>query len=176
MENEKKHINKVEFAAALEDLAKQIREGAMHTTNGKWDVPDTFDAVFQIKEKKGRMTAKVKWRWPTLSQYSEENRHEVDQWKKSLKSLKVRMGSSFKAVNNAIKNGIYPDEALLKELVDSSQAFANLADPEWETGMTSFLSHLDNLIHAVKTQQFEVVVHELNDLRVGMKECHREYK
>ena len=53
---------------------------------------------------------------------------------------------------------------------------AEFAEPEWQEAMNEYLYHLENLIRAVERQQFEVVEHELRDLRTRWVACHRDFK
>ena len=63
-----------------------------------------------------------------------------------------------------------------KDFVESSRAFAAMAEPDWANAMQEYLDHLANLEHAVANRQQEVMLHELRDLQNCMSSCHREFK
>ena len=75
-----------------------------------------------------------------------------------------------------MSQGGFPDDRTLGDFVETSRAFAALADPDWAMAMQEYLDHLANLEHAVANRQPEVMAHELRDLQAGMTSCHREFK
>jgi XXXCH domain-containing protein len=86
------------------------------------------------------------------------------------------MAGQLKALQNDVDGGRYPDKNTLMDFVRDSLGLARTADPDWQDPMTEYLDHLENLQRAMENQQFEVVRHELRDLRNRMKQCYREYK
>ena len=101
---------------------------------------------------------------------------EVNRWQGDLKTVKKRLGAAFKALQQMVSGGAFPDESTLKNFVESSRAFAALAEPDWATAMQEYMDHLANLEHTVANRQQEVMTHELRDLQAGMSACHREFK
>ena len=97
-------------------------------------------------------------------------------WRESMKTVKKRMGSSFKAVAKAADMGVFPDKKAIDDFVATSRIFAESADPEWSAAMAEYMDHLENFIRAVKEQQLEVLHHEIRDLQYRMKACHKEFK
>jgi XXXCH domain-containing protein len=93
-----------------------------------------------------------------------------------MKTVKKRLGADFKALQQAVNQGGFPDAQTLDNFVASSRAFAAMADPDWATAMQEYLDHLANLEHAVANRQQEVMLHELRDLQACMSSCHREFK
>jgi XXXCH domain-containing protein len=75
-----------------------------------------------------------------------------------------------------VRQGAFPDDRTLRDFVESSRAFAALAEPDWASAMQEYLDHLANLEHAVANRQPEVMLHELRDLQNCMSVCHREFK
>ena len=90
--------------------------------------------------------------------------------------MKKRLGAAFKALQQVVGQGAWPDERILRDFVESSRAFAAMAEPDWENAMQEYLDHLAILTHAVANRQQEVVLHELRDLQNSMAACHREFK
>jgi XXXCH domain-containing protein len=165
-----------ELADELTRIAEKLRKGRLAADNGEWSVPDTIDATFRFREKKGRFEAKLKWRWSTLPDYAPSEREAVDHRQGSVKRVKKGMTSAFKRLRAAIQSGRFPGAADLEAFTAASTAFAGFAESEWEDAMGEFLDHLENLRLAVEREQFEVVAHELRDLENNMKKCHREFK
>jgi XXXCH domain-containing protein len=141
-----------------------------------WTVPDELDVRMEFKEKKGHLVAKLSWAWSTLGDYDGAAREEVSRWQDSMKSVKKRLGANFKALQQAVSQGAFPDDRTLREFAESSRAFAAMAEPDWAQTMQEYLDHLANLEHAVDMRQPEVMLHELRDLQNCMNSCHREFK
>jgi XXXCH domain-containing protein len=139
-------------------------------------VPETFGAKIQIKEKKGRIETKLQWRWSTLADYAHPEREQYNAWLTSMKSVKKKMGSSFKELSRAAEAGKFPDNKSVDEFVATCRVFAEAADPEWKEAMEEYMDHLENFIRAIEKQQFEVMLHEIRDLSYRMKACHKEFK
>ena len=93
-----------------------------------------------------------------------------------MKTVKKRLGAAFKALQQAVSQGGWPDERTLEDFVASSRAFAAMAEPDWEAAMQEYLDHLANSQHTVASRQQEVMLHELRDLQNCMATCHREFK
>jgi XXXCH domain-containing protein len=93
-----------------------------------------------------------------------------------MKTVKKRMGSSFKEVTKAAGKGTFPAKKSVEDFVATSRIFAESAEPEWSDAMAEYMDHLENFIRAVEEQQFEVILHEIRDLQYRMKACHKEFK
>jgi XXXCH domain-containing protein len=169
-------MSRLELADYLTDLGEQLRQGAFSAQGRHWTVPDDLNVRMEFKEKKGHLGAKLSWSWSTLSGYDGAAREEVSRSQDSMKTLKKRLGAGFKALQQAVSQGGFPEPRTLEDFVASSRAFAAMAEPDWETAMQEYLDHLTNLEHAVANRQQEVMLHELRDLQNCMSSCHREFK
>ena len=161
---------------------------ASHVVEGEAEAPhsiqltfythqeEAFEAKIQVKEKKGRIEAKLQWRWSTLADYAHQEREQYNTWLSTMKSVKKRMGSSFKELTREIEAGNYPGKQSVDDFVATCRVFAEAADPDWKEAMDEFMDHLENFIRAVEKQEFEVMHHEMRDLGYRMKACHKEFK
>ena len=157
-------------------LAEQLKKGGLTMDKRTWTVPDNLEVKIKVKEKKGRISYRLSCRWSTLEDYDTAERAEVDQWKRSMKSVKKELSTAFKNLNKEVKASGLPTDRTLKQLNAGSKALKQLADPEWADGMDIYMGHLENLNHAAASGQKEVVLHEVNDLRNCMRSCHGEFK
>jgi XXXCH domain-containing protein len=171
-----KEFGRLEFADYLSTLAEQIRAGKILSETGGWSIADSIAAKIQLKEKKGRIELKINGRWSTLADYTAQDRQRINDWHSSMKAVKKRMGTSFKALTEAAEKGVFPDKKSLDDFVATSRVFAESADPDWSDAMDEYMDHLENFIRAVQGQQREVMLHEIRDLQYRMKACHREFK
>jgi XXXCH domain-containing protein len=171
-----KEFSPRELADHLENIAGQLRKGMLEIDGRRWSIPQTFKAEIKHKEKKGRIETKLKWRWSTLSDYEPTAREEVARWQASFKTVKKRLATEFKRLQDAVRQGDLPSEKDLAAFVADSKRMADFAEPEWQEAMNEYLDHLANLQHAVAARQFEVVAHELRDLKARWKACHSEFK
>ena len=172
----KKEMQRQELADYLEQLATALRKGSFETGGHCWSIPDKLQAKISHKEKKGRIDTKIKWRWSTLEQYEEADRKEVIAWKDSWKAVKKRLASSLKVIEKAVAAGKMPDAGALAEFVNESREMARFAEPEWQAAMDEYIDHLGTLKQAVEQNQFEIVQHEIRDLKNRMMQCHRDFK
>jgi XXXCH domain-containing protein len=175
-EKDEQQMSRLELADYLANLSEELRRGVLAAQGRHWTVPDDLDVGMEVKEKKGRLVAKLKWSWSTLGDYDGAAREEVNRGQESMKSLKKRLGAAFKALQQAVSQGAFPDDRTLREFVESSRAFGAMADPDWAGAMQEYLDHLANLEHAVANRQQEVMAHEVRDLQACMSSCHREFK
>ena len=171
-----KEFSRNEFADYLTSMAEQLRAGKLSSEKGMWTVPEKFVAKIQLKEKKGRIELKLNCRWSTLGDYTQQDRKQINDWHQSMKTVKKRMGSSFKEVIAAAGKGIFPDKRSIEDFVATSRVFAESADPEWSDAMDEYMDHLENFIRASEEKQLEVMLHEIRDLQYRMKACHKEFK
>ncbi|MFA5110394.1 MAG: GAK system XXXCH domain-containing protein [Desulfobaccales bacterium] len=175
-EKDEQTMGRLELADFLTNLGEQVRRGALSAHGRTWTVPEAIDVHLEFKEKKGRINAKLGWSWSTLGDYDQAAKAEVARWQGDLKLVKKRMGATFKELQRVVGQGAFPDERILRDLAESSRAFAAMADADWQEAMQEFLDHLANLQHAVANRQQEVMLHELRDLQNRMAACHREFK
>ncbi len=175
-EKNEQTLSRLELADYLKNLSEELRRGAMEAQGRHWTVPDELDVRVEFKEKKGRLNAKLSWSWSTLGDYDGAARHEVRRWQDDLQTVKKRLGAAFKALQQMADRGAFPDDRTLRDFVESSRAFAAMAEPDWANAMQEYLDHLAILTHAVANHQQEVMLHELRDLQNCMSSCHREFK
>ena len=169
-------MQRQELADYLEQLASALRKGEFETAEHHWSIPDKLQAKISHKEKKGRIDTKIKWRWSTLEQYEEAAREEVMAWKDSWEAVKKKVTRSFKAVEKTVAGGKMPGAETLAEFIGASREMAKFAEPEWQAAMDEYIDHLGTLKQAVEQNQFEIMQHELRDLKNRMVQCHRDFK
>lgn len=172
----KKEMPREELADYLEQLATALRKGSFETGDYRWLIPQKLQAKISHKEKRGRIDTKIKWRWSTLDQYEAEARKEVIAWKDSWKAVKKRLMQSFKVIEKTVAGGKMPDAQAMASFVIESRQMAKFAEAEWQVAMDEYIDHLGTLKQAVEQNQFEVVQHEVRDLRNRMMQCHRDFK
>jgi len=165
-----------ELADYLEQLATALRKGNFESEDRCWLIPDKLQAKISHKEKKGRIDTKIKWRWSTLAQYEAAAREAVLVWKDSWKAVKKGLAQSFKKIEKTVAAGKMPDAETLAAFVSKSRQMARFAETEWQASIDEYIDHLGTLKQAVEQGQFEVVQHEIRDLRNRMMQCHRDFK
>jgi len=158
-------LSRQEMADFLEGLAQGLRQGQLEVEGNTWRVPE-----------EGRLSLKLKFRWETLPEYKPEAQKPVVRWQESFKTLKKRLASHFKDLQQTVQQGKFPDPQTLESFSADSQAMAQMADPEWQEAMQAYLDHLAALKRAVAAQDLEATRHEVLDLRVAMSACHREFQ
>ena len=171
-----RELTREALAEHLIALADQLQKGGLTMAKRTWTVPDSLGVRIRVKEKKGRISYRLSCRWSTLADYNTTERDEIDQWKRSMKSIKKELSKAFKKLNQEIKTAGLPSKNTLMQLNESSNAMEQLSDPEWSEAMAIYMDHLRNLNHAADTGQKEVVAHEVGDLRNCMRSCHNEFK
>ena len=176
LEKKENNLSRENLADSLEDLARGLRQGQLEVEGTTWSVPEDVEAKLHLKEKKGRLVLKLKCKWETLPEYKPEAREPVVRWQESFKTLKKRLGSHFKELQQAVLQGKFPDAQVLADFVADAQAMANMAEPEWEEAMQAYLEHVAALERAVAGRDLEATRHEVADLRTAMSVCHREFK
>jgi XXXCH domain-containing protein len=175
-DRDERTMSRLELADYLKNLSEELRRGALAAQGRHWTVPGDLDVEIEVKEKKGRLVAKLRWSWSTLGDYDRGAGEEISRGQDSLKTVKKRLGAAFKALQQVVSQGGWPDDRTLGDFVESSRAFGAMAEPDWATAMQEYLDHLANLEHAVANRQQEVMLHELRDLQNCMAACHREFK
>ena len=169
-------LTREKLAEHLEDLARGLRQGKVKVEGATWTVPEKVEAELHLKEKKGSLALKLKCRWETLGEYKPEAREPVVRWQESFKTLKKRLGTQFRELQQTVLQGKFPDAKSLADFAAASQAMAKMAEPEWQEAMQSYLAHLSALERAVAARDLEAAQHEMADLRTAMAVCHREFK
>ena len=69
-----------------------------------------------------------------------------------------------------------PRADALAEFINDSREMAKFAEPEWQAAMDEYIDHLGTLKQAVEQEQYEIVQHEIRDLKNRMVQCHRDFK
>ncbi len=171
-----KSLSPAEFADYLASLAERIRQGEIQAGEHSFRLPAQVAVEIKHKEKKGRFNGRIKFSWSTLADYDETARQEVIRWETSFKAVKKRMAAQLARLQQAAAAGILPPKAQLMQFVQDSRQMAAMAEPEWKPAVEEYMDHLENLLRAVEDQQLEVARHELRDLTVRMRQCHRDFK
>jgi XXXCH domain-containing protein len=86
------------------------------------------------------------------------------------------LASSFKVLEKTVSSGKMPDADTLAEFIRESREMAGFAEPEWQAAMDEYIDHLGTLKQAVAQNQYEIVQHEIRDLKNRMAQCHRDFK
>ena len=175
-EKDEQTMSRLELADYLTNLGEQLRQGTFAAQGRRWTVPDDLFVRMEFKEKKGHLAARLSWSWSTLGDYDRAAREEINRGQDSMKTVKKRLSADFKALQQAVNQGGWPEARTLEDFGAASRAFAAMAEPEWANAMQEYLDHLANLEHAVANRQQEVMLHELRDLQNCMATCHREFK
>jgi XXXCH domain-containing protein len=171
-----REFQREELADYLISLAAQVRQGELQIAGIVQKLPSQAAVEIFVKEKKGRLTAKLTLCCSTLEHYAQPQRDAVLKGAEKFKVVKKRLGTSFANLNKAVAQGKLPADTLLTEFLNDCQAFAQHADPEWQTEMDIYLGHVKNLEQSYKLGNLEMFQHEMADLRAGMARCHQEYK
>lgn len=169
-------LNRAELVRTLEELTRQLKAGKLEYEDRQWTVPENVQVQMDLKEKKGRLSCKIKFRWSTLNDYEATSLEEVNHWKDSFKDVKKQMGRSFAALAKAARQNTFPSSEMVQQFIDHSEAFQRLADPDWEAAMEEYQDHIANLQRAVQDQRMQDFQHELRDLKARKTICHRDYK
>lgn len=171
-----REMSQAELAEYLTSLAAQIRQGELQLAGMVQSLPPQATVEIEVKEKKGRLSAKVFLSFATLEQYDQTRRAAVEQKAESFKAVKKRLGASFANLKKAVAAGKLPEESLVGEFLRDNEAFAQQADPDWQAEMDVYLDHVKNLEKAFVIGNLEMFGHELEDLRNSMAQCHKEFK
>jgi XXXCH domain-containing protein len=175
-ERPEREFSREDLADYLEKLAKQLRRGAFDTERGVRPVPERIGAKIHIKEKKGRIVAKINLEW-SMPHGEEDGRSEEPlRNEANFKQVKKKLNTLFKEMRSTVNRGDFPDEKGLADFIEISRTFSGLAEPEWKKPVQEYMDHLQNLESAVRDRKLEMVQHELRDLTNRMATCHREFK
>ncbi len=165
-----------ELANYLVSLASQLRQGELQVAGVVQKLSGKAAIEVSVKEKKGRLTAKLFVRFATLEHYDQPRREAVEQGVEKFKVVKKRLGTSFANLKKAAAQGKLPEETLLKDFLNDCQIFAQHADSDWQAEMTIYLAHVKNLEQAYFIGNFEMFQHEMADIKASMARCHSEFK
>ena len=113
-------LSRQNLADYLEDWARGLRQGQLEVEGATWSVPEEVEAKLHLKEKKGRLVLKLKCTWETLPEYKLEAREPVVRWQESFKTLKKRLGSHFKELQQAVLQGKFPEAQVLADFAVQS--------------------------------------------------------
>jgi len=163
-----------ELADYLEDLAQQLRSCSFEVEGAQRGVPEQLDTKIEIKEKKGCVNAKVRFRWSVLDEYDEKTRAKMLRRQRDFKEVKNQLAEVFSELLNLAQLWVLPAESKVMRFVELSKEFAGFADPDWESEYQEYMGHVDNLYAAVKDRNLDVFERELRDLKVLVKSCHWE--
>ncbi|MGQ9921981.1 MAG: GAK system XXXCH domain-containing protein [Desulfobacca sp.] len=165
-----------ELADYLTSLAEQIRRGELQVAGLTQKLPPLAAAEILVKEKKGRLVAKLRLSFATLASYGAAQQEALTAQVESFQVIKKRLAASWTALTKAAAGGGLPSEAVLADFLQDSDAFAQQADPEWQTEMDLYLAHVHNLEQAHRLGQADMFQHELADIQTSLSRCHREFK
>jgi XXXCH domain-containing protein len=171
-----RELTREELADYLTSLASQLRQGELQIAGVVQKLPAQAAVEVSVKEKKGRLRARINLCFATLEHYDQPRREAVEKVVEKFKVVKKRLGASFAALKKAADQGILPEESLLWEFLADNQGFAQHIDPDWQAEMAIFLSHVKNLEQAYTIGNLEMFQHELADLMASMARCHQEFK
>jgi hypothetical protein len=133
------------LAEHLKTLAKKLRLGKFRLGDLDRQVPERLAAKIKLKEKKGRMGVKVRFRFPVLVAYHEASRAEVERRRLSFKEVRRKLGAVFGELLKSATLVAFPEEARVQEYPELSEEFARHADPAWAAEMQEYLDHVENL-------------------------------
>ena len=68
-EKDEQTMTRLELADHLKNLSEELRRGTLAAQGRHWTVPDDLEVRMEVKEKKGRLVAKLSWSWSTLGDY-----------------------------------------------------------------------------------------------------------
>jgi XXXCH domain-containing protein len=171
-----REFHRLELADYLENLAQQLRSGSFQVQGKPRQVPEHLETRIEMKEKKGRVSAKVRLGWSVLDEYDDKTRAEILRRQRDFKGLKKQLAEVFSELLDSADQWVLPVESKVMRFVELSKEFAGLADPDWESEVEEFLDHVDNLYLALTNGQLEMFQHELRDLKVLVKACHQEVR
>jgi XXXCH domain-containing protein len=171
-----REFQRQELADYLENLARQVRSGAFQVQGTPRVVPERLSTKIELKDKKGYVTAKVRFRWAVLNEYDEKTRAKMERQREDFKDLKQQLAQVFAELLKSIDREAFPAESQVTHFLELSKEFSALTDPDWEGEMQEYLDHVENLHLALKNKQLEMFQHELRDLKVRVKACHQEYR
>jgi len=73
-ERDEQTWSRLALADYLDHLSQQLRGGALAAQGRHWTVPEEFTVRMAVKEKQGRLVAKLSWSWTTLGDYDRTSR------------------------------------------------------------------------------------------------------
>jgi XXXCH domain-containing protein len=170
-----REFRRQELADYLENLARQVRRGAVKVQGRQREVPERLETKIEVKEKMGLVSAQVRFRWAVTDQDEDRKRAEKLRRKGDFKELMTQLAEVFSELLKSADQEVFPAEGTMIQFLELSKGFSTLADPDWEKGMEDYLDHVKNLFLAFKNRQLELFHHELRHLKECVKACHQEY-
>jgi amphi-Trp domain-containing protein len=154
MENKiEREFLREELADYLENLARQVRSGSFQVQGTRREVPEKLEAKIELKETKGRVIAKVRFRWEVLAEYDQKTRAEIVRRQEAFKRLMNQLATVFSDLLHADELGLFPAESKVLEFLALSKEFSDLADPDWESEVQEYVDHVENLYLTLKNKQ-----------------------
>lgn len=167
-------FSREELADYLENLAQQLRRGSFEVEGTHRGVPAQLLTKIELKEKKGCINAKVRFRWSVLDEYDDKTRAQMARRQKDFREVKNQLAEVFSELLELANLWVLPAESKVLRLVELSQELSGFTDPDWEGELQEYLNHVDNLYAAVKNRNLDAFERELRDLKVLVRACHRE--
>ena len=174
VERIERRFGREELADYLENLAQQLRQCSFEVGGTQRGVPEHLDTKIEIKEKKGCINAKVRFRWSILDEYDEKTRAQMLRRQTEFKEVKNQLAEVFSELLNLAQFWVLPPESKVLRFVELSQEFSGFTDPDWDSDLQEYMYHVQNLHMAVKNRSLDEFERELRDLKVLVKACHRE--
>lgn len=176
MENKiEREFRREELADYLENLARQVRSGSFKVEGARREVPQKLETRIELKEKRGRVIAKVRFRWDVLAEYDHKTRAEIVRRQEAFKEVMHKLATVFSDLLETKEEGLFPAESKVMEFMALSKEFSDLADPDWESEIQEYMDHVENLYLTLKNKQLDMFQHELRDLKIRVKACHQEF-
>lgn len=163
-----------ELADYLENLAQQVRQSSFEVGGTQRGVPEHLDTKIEIKEKKGCINTKVRFRWSILDEYDEKTRAQMLRRQREFKEVKNQLAEVFSELLNLAQLWVLPPESKVLRFVELSEEFSGFSDPDWDSDLQEYMHHVNILHAAVKNRSLDEFERELRDLKVLVKACHRE--
>ncbi len=171
-----RELPRAELADYLTSLAEQIRQGELQLAGLRQKLPEHASIDLALKEKKGRLVAKLQISFSTLASYIPAQQQVISQQQESFKTIKKRLAASWTALKKAAASGSLPPETLLHDFLRDNEAFLQQAEPEYQAELDVYLSHVHNLEQAYRLGNLDMLQHELADIQASLLRCHKDFK
>jgi XXXCH domain-containing protein len=162
------------LADYLENLARQLRAGSVEVEGERWGVPEQLNTKIEVWEKKGCVQAHLHLQWPAGDGDDPKSLQERCRRQQEFTELKNQLAEAFSELLELAQMWLLPAESQVMKFMELSREFVLLADPGWESEITEYMAHVENLFFAVKNKQLEIFLHEIRDLKILVKTCHQE--
>jgi XXXCH domain-containing protein len=171
-----RELPRAELADYLTSLAEQIRQGELQLAGLSQKLPEVAGVGLSVKEKKGRLVAKLQISFSTLTSYIPAQQQAISRQQESFKTIKQRLAASWTALKKAAAGGSLPAASLLHDFLRDNEAFLQQAEPEYQAELDIYLSHVHNLEQAFRLGKLDMLQHELADIQASLLRCHKEFK